>query len=234
MTMIAEVYLIPIPISEDGLHTIPTCVQGIINRCDVFFAEDLRTARRAFRRIDPQFNIDSKTWHEIKQEETAFETVFKAAMSDKKTIGIVSESGCPGIADPGQKLVAWAHEADTVVKPISGPSSLLLALMGSGLNGQQFTFNGYLPIASQDRTKKIRELEKKVITENCSQLFIETPYRNQQLFDSLLETLQPSIKLCVAFNLTSASEWVKTMTIGAWKKKPASLPKAPAIFIIGN
>jgi 16S rRNA (cytidine1402-2'-O)-methyltransferase len=234
LSMTAEVYLIPVPIAEDGFHTIPRDVLGVINRCEVFFAEDLRTARRAFRKIDPKFNIDSKTWHEIKQEETAYEAEFKAAITDKKIIGIVSESGCPGIADPGQKLVAWAHEAGTIVKPVSGPSSLLLALMASGLNGQQFTFNGYLPIASQDRTKKIRELEKKVITENCSQLFIETPYRNQQLFDSLLETLQPSMKLCVAFNLTSASEWVKTMTIGAWKKKPASLPKAPAIFIIGN
>ncbi len=232
--MNAEVYLIPIPISEDGFHTIPGDVPVIINRCDVFFAEDLRTARRAFRKMDPQFNIDSKTWFEIKQEETVYEAEFKSAMADKKIIGIVSESGCPGIADPGQKLVAWAHEVGTIVKPVSGPSSLLLALMGSGLNGQQFAFNGYLPIAAADRAKKIRELEKKVITENCSQLFIETPYRNQQLFDSLLETLQPSIKLCVAFNLTSASEWVKTMTIGGWKKKPASLPKAPAIFIIGN
>ena len=232
--MNAEVYLIPIPISEDGFHTIPGDVMGIINRCDVFFAEDLRTARRAFRKMDPQFNIDGKTWYEIKQEETVYEAEFKSAMADKKIIGIVSESGCPGIADPGQKLVAWAHELATIVKPVSGPSSLLLALMGSGLNGQQFTFNGYLPIASADRTKKIRELEKKVITENCSQLFIETPYRNQPLFDSLVETLQPSTKLCVAFNLTSASEWVKTMTIGGWKKKPASLPKAPAIFIIGN
>lgn len=107
-------------------------------------------------------------------------------------------------------------------------------MMASGLNGQQFTFNGYLPIAPQDRIKKIRDLEKKVISENCSQLFIETPYRNQQLFNSLLETLQPSIKLCVAFNLTSVDEWVQTQPISGWKKKPASLPKAPAIFIIGN
>jgi 16S rRNA (cytidine1402-2'-O)-methyltransferase len=232
--MNAEVYLIPVPIAEDGFHAIPGCVPEIISRCEVFFAENLRTARRAFRKIDPQFNIDNKTWYEIKQEESAYEAEFKTALTDKKIIGIVSESGCPGIADPGQKLVAWAHDAGIIVKPVSGPSSLLLALMASGLNGQQFTFNGYLPIASQDRIKKIRDLEKKVITENCSQSFIETPYRNQQLFNSLLETLQPSVKLCVAFNLTSASEWVKTMTIGAWKKKPASLPKAPAIFIIGN
>jgi 16S rRNA (cytidine1402-2'-O)-methyltransferase len=127
-----------------------------------------------------------------------------------------------------------AHEKGATVKPLSGPSSLLLAMMASGLNGQNFTFNGYLPIAAQDRTKKIRELEKKVTAENCAQLFIETPYRNQQLFDSLLQTLQPAIKLCIAFNLTSASEWVKTHAIGEWKKKPVSLPKAPAIFIIGN
>jgi 16S rRNA (cytidine1402-2'-O)-methyltransferase len=232
--MPAEVYLIPIPIAEDGFHTLPAYISGIINRCDVFFAEDLRTARRAFRKIDPSFDIDGRVWHEIKQIETTYAPLFKEAITSNKIIGIVSESGCPGIADPGQQLVALAHEAGVSVKPVSGPSSILLAMMASGLNGQHFAFNGYLPIASQDRTKKIRNLEKKVISENCSQLFIETPYRNQQLFNSLLETLQPAIKLCVAFNLTSADEWVQTQTVAAWKKKPASLPKAPAIFIIGN
>lgn len=232
--MSAEVYLIPIAIAEDGFQALPAYISGIINRCDVFFAEDIRTARRSFRKIDPSFDIDGRVWHEIKQIETTYAPLFREAIASNKIIGIVSESGCPGIADPGQQLVALAHEAGISVKPVSGPSSILLAMMASGLNGQHFTFNGYLPISSPDRTKKIRELEKKVISENCSQLFIETPYRNQQLFNSLLETLQPAIKLCVAFNLTSANEWVQTHTVAAWKKKPASLPKAPAIFIIGN
>jgi 16S rRNA (cytidine1402-2'-O)-methyltransferase len=232
--MPAEVYLIPIAIAENGFHTLPAYIADIINRCEVFFAEELRTARRAFRKIDPSFDIDNRTWHEIKQAETNYASIFREAIAGDKIIGIVSESGCPGIADPGQLLVALAHEAGIPVKPVSGPSSIILAMMASGLNGQHFTFNGYLPITSHERMKKIKELEKKVLTENCSQLFIETPYRNQQLFDSLLQALQPAIKLCVAFNLTATDEWVQTQTVSAWKKKPASLPKAPAIFIIGN
>lgn len=230
----ATVYLIPIAISEDGFHTLPAYIAETINNCEVFFAEDLRTARRAFRKIDRTFDIDSKTWHEIGQLEAEKETLFKEAIQAGKTIGIVSESGCPGIADPGQYLVALAHEAEATVKPLSGPSSLLLALMASGLNGQHFRFNGYLPITQGERERKIRELEKIVINENCTQLFIETPYRNQQMFDSLLQALQPETKIGVAFHLTAVDEWVKTQTVAAWKKKPAILPKSPAIFMIGR
>ncbi|MEY2834498.1 MAG: hypothetical protein RLZZ557_160 [Bacteroidota bacterium] len=230
----ATVYLIPIAISEDGFHTLPAYIAETINNCDVFFAEDLRTARRAFRKIDRTFDIDNRTWHEIGQLEAEKETLFKEAIQAGKTIGIVSESGCPGIADPGQYLVALAHEAGATVKPLSGPSSLLLALMASGLNGQHFRFNGYLPITQGERERKIRELEKIVISENCTQLFIETPYRNQQMFDSLLQALQPATKIGVAFHLTASDEWVKTQTVAAWKKKPAILPKSPAIFMIGR
>lgn len=232
--MIGNVYLIPIALSEDGYHTLPAYIAEKINACDVFFAENIRTARRAFKKIDKQFNIDSKEWHEIEAKEIASVAAFKSCLIQQKNIGIVSESGCPGIADPGQKLVAVAQEMGATVNPIIGPSSILLSLMASGLNGQSFTFNGYLPIESVDREKKIKELEKKAIVDNCTQLFIETPYRNNVMLTSLLKVCHPATKLCIAYNLTSSTEWVKTKKISDWKENTPTLPKEPAIFLIGG
>lgn len=231
--MIGNVYLIPIALSEDGYDTLPAYIAEKINACDVFFAENIRTARRAFKKIDKQFNIDSKEWHEIESKEIASVDAFKSCLIQQKSIGIVSESGCPGIADPGQKLVAVAQEMGATVNPICGPSSILLSLMASGLNGQSFTFNGYIPIESTDREKKIKDLEKKAINENCTQLFIETPYRNNAMLASILKVCHPDTKLCIAYNLTSSMEWVKTKKVSAWKTSPILLPKEPAIFLIG-
>ncbi len=231
--MKGTVLLIPIALAEDGYDAIPASVSAAINACDVFFAENTRTARRAFKKMDRSFNIDARTWHETGQAEVEKIESFKLHLKENKTIGIVSESGCPGIADPGQKLVAVAHEMGALVKPLSGPSSILLALMASGMNGQHFTFNGYLPIHPSEREKKIKALEKKAVTENCTQLFIETPYRNNQMLQSLLQTLHENTRLCIAYHLTSAEEWVITKTIAAWKKSNVELPKEPAMFIIG-
>lgn len=228
------VHLIPIALAEDGYHALPGGLPELLDQCQAFFAENLRTARRAFRKIHKSFDIDSKIWFETGQKEEAFITEFKDCLKKGLTIGIVSESGCPGIADPGQRLVAIAHESGAIVKPFSGPSSILLALMASGLNGQHFTFNGYLPINPLEREKKIRELERRVVSDHCTQIFIETPYRNQQLFQSLIKSLQPATKLCIAFHLTAADEWVKTKSISIWKKSEIDLPKEPAIFLIGE
>jgi 16S rRNA (cytidine1402-2'-O)-methyltransferase len=232
--MIGNVYLIPIALSEDGYHSLPAYIAEKINACDVFFAENIRTARRAFKKIDKQFDIDKRDWHEIDAKEIGSLAAFKTCLIQQKNIGIVSESGCPGIADPGQQLVSLAQEMGAIVNPISGPSSILLSLMASGLNGQSFTFNGYLPIESVDREKKIKELEKKAIVENCTQLFIETPYRNNVMLTSLLKVCHPSTKLCIAYNLTSSTEWVKTKKISAWITSPIILPKEPAIFLLGS
>jgi 16S rRNA (cytidine1402-2'-O)-methyltransferase len=231
--MIGNVYLIPIALSEEGFHTLPLYIAEKINACDVFFAENIRTARRAFKKIDKQFNIDSKEWYEIDAKEIESVAAFKSSLIQQKNIGIVSESGCPGIADPGQKLVGVAQEMGATVNPLSGPSSILLSLMASGLNGQSFTFNGYLPIESVDREKKIKELEKKAIVDKCTQLFIETPYRNNVMLTSLLKVCHPATKLCIAYNLTSSTEWVKTKKISDWKENTPTLPKEPAIFLIG-
>lgn len=232
--MAAIVYLIPIALAEEGYDTLPAYLKEKINECNVFFAENIRTARRAFRKINNTFDIDSREWHETGSAEQEKIDTFVNCIREGKIIGIVSESGCPGIADPGQRLVAAAHQQNILVKPLSGPSSVFLALMASGMNGQQFSFNGYLPIDSSERIKKIKELEKKVQQENYTQIFIETPYRNTQLFNSLVSTCQPHLKLCIAYNLTAEDEWVRTRSIAEWKKENPSLPKSPAIFLIGN
>jgi 16S rRNA (cytidine1402-2'-O)-methyltransferase len=232
--MKSTIYLIPIAIAEDGYNAIPSYIAEKINECDVFFAENIRTARRSFKKINPAFDIDSKEWFEIANDEEAFMPQFSTCLDQKKTIGILSESGCPGIADPGQRLVEFAQKKDIHIIPLSGPSSILLALMASGMNGQGFSFNGYLPVEKSERERKIKEFEKKAIVENQSQLFIETPYRNNQLLDALLKTCQSHTRLCIGMNITSQSESIKTKTISDWKKSIPSLPKEPIIFILGK
>jgi 16S rRNA (cytidine1402-2'-O)-methyltransferase len=214
----AKVVLIPIGITEENTDTLPIYIVDYLNACDVFFVEDLRTARRAFKKINKQFDIDSKTWYEIGKEEKEKINDFKRAIQEGKTIGIASESGCPGIADPGQMLISLAQQNNIPVKPLVGPSSILLTLMASGLNGQHFTFNGYLPIQQMDRAKKIKELEKKMLAENCTQLF---------------KQLDNKTALCIGYHITSDEEWIKTKYVGDWKKSNLEIPKQPTMFAIG-
>jgi 16S rRNA (cytidine1402-2'-O)-methyltransferase len=229
-----EVYLIPIALAEDGYSHLPMLVKDRINICEIFFAENIRTARRAFKKIDKTFDIDARTWFEIGNKEELHLIEFRNLLQSGKIIGIVSESGCPGIADPGQQLISAAQKDEFKVHPITGPNSILLALMASGLNGQHFEFLGYLPITPGERDKKIKELERKSKAESCTMIFIETPYRNNQMFQSLINALHPETKLCIAYHLTSTEEWIKTKTISEWKKQAAELPKQPAIFLFGN
>ena len=229
-----EVHLIPIALAEEGFNHLPVLIKERINVCEIFFAENIRTARRAFKKIDKEFDIDARTWFEIGNKEEVHLKEFKDYLQNGKTIGIVSESGCPGIADPGQQLIAAAQKEGFKVHPVTGPNSILLALMGSGLNGQHFEFLGYLPITPGERDKKIKELERKSKAESCTMIFIETPYRNNQMFQSLVNGLQQETKLCIAYHLTSTEEWIKTKTIAEWKKQVVELPKQPAIFLIGK
>ncbi len=232
--MSATVYLIPIAIAEDGYDAVPAYISGKMELCEIFFVENLRTARRAFKRINKSFNIDARIWHEIGQKESIYLPEFQKAIQQEKTIGIVSESGCPGIADPGQKLVELAQQMGAQVKPLSGPSSLLMALMASGMNGHSFSFNGYLPIDPREREHKIKEIEKKCTLEQSSQMFIETPYRNNHMMASLVKVCQPSTRLCIAFNISSSTEWIKTKSIKDWKENIPDIPKEPVIFILGS
>ena len=229
-----EVYLVPIALANEGYDHLPLIIKNTIQKCDAFFVENLRTARRAFKKIDRSFDIDARLWFEIENKEENHLHDFNRILAEGKTIGIVSESGCPGIADPGQKLVAFAQEHHYKVTPITGPNSILLALMASGMNGQHFNFVGYLPISTLEREKKIKELEKKSIAENCTIIFIETPYRNNPVFQSLISCLHKDTKLCIGHDITSPQEWIITKTVEAWKKETLELPKQPTIFLLGK
>ena len=157
---------------------------------------------------------------------------FKRLLKEGKNIGIVSEAGCPGIADPGQALIAIAQEMGADIKPMVGPNSILLALMASGMNGQQFQFVGYLPIDIQKRTAAIKELEAESSRKKSTQIFIETPYRNNQMIESLLKTCKTSTQLCIAVDITGKNEWIKTMSVADWQKNKTDIHKRPAIFLI--
>jgi 16S rRNA (cytidine1402-2'-O)-methyltransferase len=225
----ALVYLIPSLLAEDGAGAIPACVREAIKDCRVFFVENERTTRRYFKSIWKEMVIDEYEWHVIGESSAP---VFTRTLREGKTIGIVSEAGCPAVADPGQALVAIAQEEGAVIKPLTGPSSILLALMASGMNGQQFRFAGYLPIDSTERIKAIRDLENDSAKKNCTQIFIETPYRNNQLLEALLKNCRDETRICVAVDLTGSNEWVKTKTVAGWQKNKPDIHKRPAIFLL--
>ena len=229
--MASTVYLIPSLLHEEGLRAIPSYITDIVKQCQVLFVENERTARRYLKTLAKEIVIDDFEWFTMAvDDETA--KAFRKKISEGKIIGIISEAGCPGIADPGQQLTAIAQEMNVEVKPLVGPNSILLALMASGMNGQQFKFNGYLPIQNPERNKAIKELESESAKKNCTQIFIETPYRNNQLMDALLNNCQPSTKICLAVDLTSEKEFIKTKTVSDWKMHKPDIHKRPAIFLL--
>lgn len=229
------VYLIPSELAADGFNVIPPYITTAIQHCQVFFAENERTTRRYFKQLwkthlpGEDIIIDDYEWHTIGDNSA---TLFKKLLKEGKNIGIISEAGCPGVADPGQALIAVAQELNAIVKPLVGPSSILLALMASGMNGQQFRFKGYLPIENQQRMKMIREMENSSAKDNCTEIFIETPYRNNQLIEALLKTCHPATKICIAVDITGEKEWIKTKTVGEWQKTVPDIHKRPAIFLL--
>jgi 16S rRNA (cytidine1402-2'-O)-methyltransferase len=233
------VYLIPSVLDENGIEAIPSYIIDAIKNCQVFFAENERTTRRYLKQLwktrragEEDIVIDDYEWFAIHKAEEQVLDVFKEKLQQGKNIGIISEAGCPGIADPGQLLVAAAQEMNVEIRPLVGPNSILLALMASGMNGQQFQFIGYLPIDNHERIKKIKELEAESLKKGCTQLFIETPYRNNALVEALLKNCKSSTKLCVAADLTGKDEWIKTKTIADWKKEKIELHKRPVIFLV--
>lgn len=229
--MAATVYLIPSLLHEDGLRSIPSYITEIIKQCNVLFVENERTTRRYLKKLDKEIVIDNYEWFTMTNDEPNIDP-FRKKIKEEKTIGIISEAGCPGIADPGQQLVAVAQELNIEVKPLVGPNSILLALMASGMNGQQFRFSGYLPIKNPERNNTIKELESESAKKNCTQIFIETPYRNNQLMEALLSVCQPSTKICIAVDLTGEKEFIKTRSAADWKKNKPDIHKLPAIFLL--
>jgi 16S rRNA (cytidine1402-2'-O)-methyltransferase len=228
----STVYLIPAVLYEAAVQTIPAYIREAVGNCQVFFVENERSARRYLKSIWKEMVIDDYTWFTIGKATDEILTPFRNTLKEGKNIGIISEAGCPGVADPGQKLVAVAHDAGAIVKPLVGPSSILLALMASGMNGQQFQFVGYLPIDIGQRRETIKELEAESAKKNCTQIFIETPYRNNQILETLLKTCKPATQLCIAADITGPGEFIQTQTINNWKKNIPDLHKRPVIFCL--
>jgi len=226
------IYLIPSFLSDNAVETIPAYVLNAVKKCEVIFAENERTARRFLKSMLKEIVIDDFEWHAIHKAEQEQINIFIQKIKEGKNIAIISEAGCPGIADPGQVLIHEAQKMNAAVKPLVGPSSILLALMASGFNGQHFIFNGYLPIDNFERNKKLKQLEEESAKRNCTQIFIETPYRNNKMFENILLNCKSSTQLCIASELTSANEWVKTKTIAEWKNEQIDLHKKPVIFLL--
>ena len=226
------VYLVPTSIGENAGHTIPPYVVEAVKSCQSFFVENERSARRFLKSIWKEIRIDDYKWFVIHEAENEVRAKFLEELRLGHTVGILSEAGTPGVADPGQILVDAAQSAGATVKPLVGPNSILLALMASGMNGQHFKFSGYLPIDKHQRATAIRELEQESLKKKCTQIFMETPYRNEQLFDSILATCNHGTKLCVAIAITSSQEFIKTKTISEWRQAKPDLHKKPAIFLL--
>lgn len=232
--MAGKVYLIPTTLGDnDPMGVLPITVQNTIALLDEFIVENEKTARRFIKKICPEKSQPSLKFHVINKYTEATELPgFLERCYSGGNVGILSEAGCPGVADPGADVVKIAHQKGIQVIPLVGPSSILLAVMGSGLNGQSFAFNGYLPIDKSEKKNALKTLERKSKELQQSQLFIETPYRNNQLLESMCGTLQNNTMLCVACDLTLETEYIKTQPIANWKKTKVDLHKRPTIFMI--
>ena len=211
----------------------PSANKEIITRIRYFIVEEIRTARRFLKKVCPEIEIDSLTFTIYNEHSSTIEAVsFLEPLLNGEDTGIISEAGTPCVADPGSLVVRLAHESGIRVVPLVGPSSILLALMASGFNGQQFVFHGYLPIDKPARTKRLREIEMDIIRKDQTQVFIETPYRNLQLLQAITETCQESTLLCLATSLTTPEESIITLTVKEWKKKKPQINKKPTVFLL--
>lgn len=229
---LGKVYLIPTFLDATNIQTVPAYVTDAVKECHAFFVENERSARRYLKLLWKEMVIDDYEWHAIHKVEEDATNNFKKLLQRGMTIGIISEAGCPGVADPGQLLVEVAQKMGATVKPFVGPNSILLALMASGMNGQQFHFAGYLPIDTAERIKTLKELEQESFRKQSTQIFIETPYRNNQLIETILKTCKPSSQLCIAVNISGTNEQIRTKTVDEWKKNIPDIHKQPAIFLL--
>ena len=231
-----RLYLIPNLLADIAWQSsLPASVPDIVRPIRFFIVEDIRNARRYLRRIVPEIDIDSLQFFELNKHTTEEEkSALLQPLLDGHDTGLISEAGCPGVADPGADVVRLAHRHQIRVVPLVGPSSILLALMSSGLNGQNFTFSGYLPVKPAERMKKIQQLEKVVQVTGQAQIFMETPYRNNYMLADLLKVCQAPTLLCIAANVTADNEMIHTRSIAEWRKKIPNLEKQPVIFILGR
>lgn len=235
--MSPALYLIPVELGDTAQERVlPGYNREVILGIRYFIVEEIRSARRFLKRVDKDINIDELTFYPMgKHADAALFERYLKPLASGESIGVISEAGCPAVADPGADVVAIAQRKGFRIVPLVGPSSMIMAVMASGLNGQSFAFNGYLPIDSAERMKRIKQLEARATAEHQTQLFIETPYRNHKLMETLCQTLRPQTRLCIAAGITTDDEWIRTLTVAQWKHTPLpDLSKTPAIFLFGK
>jgi len=234
MTFLGKLYLIPTTLGEmNPEDVLPQTIKRSIDFIDYYIVENEKTARRFIKSVHPaKKQPELKLFLLNKHTETKEHLDFIKPLLEGQNVGLMSEAGCPGVADPGAVIVKLAHEKGIQVIPLVGPSSILLAVMASGMNGQSFAFNGYLPIDKSEKKQALKGFEKLSFDKNQSQLFIETPYRNNKLLEDILQILQPNTNLCIACDITLPTEYIKTMSVNLWKKQKVDLHNRPCIFII--
>lgn len=229
-----SLYLIPVTLGDTTIEQVlPPSNAEVILTIKHFIVENIRSARRFLKKVDNSINIDELTFYELNKH-TKPEQIndYLQPITNGYNVGIISEAGCPAIADPGSDIVAIAQRKNYKVVPLVGPSSILLSLMASGFNGQSFAFQGYLPVDSTDRVKKLKQLESYIHRDHQTQIFIETPYRNQKLVEDIIKHCTPSTKLCIAMNITLESEYIKTLPVKEWAKKIPDMNKQLCIFLL--
>lgn len=232
--MDAALYLIPVTLGDTSIEAVlPPYNKEVIINIRHFIVEDVRTARRFLKKVEKSIDIDSLTFYPLNKHTSPDDiSGYLNPLLAGNPVGVISEAGCPAIADPGADVVAIAQRKGLKVVPLVGPSSILLAVMASGFNGQSFAFHGYLPIEAGERAKKLKMLEQRVYSEDQTQLFIETPYRNNKMLDDILQHCRPQTKVCIAADLTCEGEFIRTKTVKEWQKKKPDLSKIPCIFLL--
>lgn len=229
-----RLFLIPNTLGDTELNKIlPTYNNSIISSLKFFIVEDIRTTRRFLKKVNAKIDIDQINFFVLNEHTDLYEiSSFLEPLMKGFDMGIISEAGCPAIADPGADIIALAQKQDIKVIPLIGPSSILLSLMASGFNGQSFAFLGYLPVKQEERINALKKIENRIYSENQTQIFIETPYRNMKMLEDILSICKTTTKLCIAFNLTLDTECIKTKTISEWKSQKPDLNKKPCIFLL--
>lgn len=228
-------YLIPTLLADDtDAEVLPLHIREVIQKTDTYFVENVRSARRFITGLKTSRIIDETQFFDLDKDTPPADTrrQMQELTERKRNAGVLSEAGCPGVADPGAVVVGMAHMLGWRIEPLVGPSSILLALMASGMSGQSFVFHGYLPIERQDRARAVRHLEKEAQQRQQTQIFMETPYRNDALFADVVANCQPNTRLCVACNLTAPDAFVRTLTIREWKTQTPDLRKKPTVFLL--